>query len=148
MYVFRTYYQCTAARDWTIKQQNRKQHLGITPWLHSTATFVLSLQAVPEMRIGFQAPKKQAMPSERPDDGDEVMKSRILPFSEEAVYGLLLILACSGLACRSSCCIKNVIIFVGKVQLFKIKKWFYDISVPHFKHYLPAAHFKQRPWQN
>lgn len=62
--------------------------------------------------------------------------------------GLLLILACSGLACRSSCRIKNIIIFVGKVQWFKVKKWFYDISVPHFKHCLSAAHFKQSSWQN
>lgn len=38
--------------------------------------------------------------------------------------------------------------FFGQVKLFKIEKWFYDISVHHSKQYLQAGHFKQSPWQN
>lgn len=40
------------------------------------------------MSIGFQTEKKQEMPSKSPDDGDEVMRSSILSFSEEVMHGL------------------------------------------------------------
>lgn len=62
------------------------------------------------------------MPSKRLTDGDEVMRSSILAFSKEMVHGVLLILPCSSLACMFSCCIKNMVIFVGKMQLSQIKK--------------------------
>lgn len=112
----------------------------------STVTLGLSLySAWNELRV---SKKKTDMPSKRLTDGEEVMRSSILAFSEEMVHGLLLILACSSLACMFSCSIKNIFIFVGKMQLSLIKNWFYDISAHHSKQHLQAGHFKHSSWQN
>lgn len=62
------------------------------------------------------------MPSKRLTDGEEVMRSNILAFSEEMVHGLLLILACSSLARMFSCCIKKHLHFCGKNEVIPNKE--------------------------